>query len=127
MVVLDGRAYGKPAGIEEARQMLRQLRGRTHSVFTAVHLIHRSAGVELRGFSRTLVTMRKARAREIDAYVRSGEVQDKAGAYAIQGAGSRLVSSINGPYDNVVGMPLQLVRRLLRKAGVSLSAGDRHQ
>ena len=56
----------------------------------------------------------------ISAYVRSGEAQDKAGAYAIQGEGRRLVSSIRGPYDNVVGMPMRLLTRLLGECGIPL-------
>jgi hypothetical protein len=59
-------------------------------------------------------------AREIAAYVRTGEPQDKAGAYAIQGKGQRLVESIRGPHDNVVGMPMRLLTRLLGECGIPL-------
>jgi septum formation protein len=64
--------------------------------------------------------MRELSARVIEAYVRTGEAQDKAGAYAIQGEGHRLVKSIRGPYDNVVGMPMRLLTRLLGECGIPL-------
>ena len=59
----------------------------------------------------------------IAAYIRTGEAQDKAGAYAIQGEGARLVRAIRGPFDNVVGLPLHLVARLLRQCGVAVPRG----
>ncbi len=116
-VVLAGKLYGKPVSNEDARRVLLSLRARTHVVYTAVHVIDTRARKEARGFSRTSVTMRRASTQEIEAYVRSGEVRDKAGAYAIQGAGAKLVSKIQGPFDNVVGMPVHTVRRLLRRVG----------
>jgi hypothetical protein len=64
--------------------------------------------------------MRELSSRVIQAYVRTGEAQDKAGAYAIQGEGQRLVKSIRGPYDNVVGMPMRLLTRLLGECGIPL-------
>jgi len=66
--------------------------------------------------------MRELSAREIAAYVRTGEAQDKAGAYAIQGKGRRLIASIRGPYDNVVGMPMRLLTRLLGEFGIPVPA-----
>ena len=64
--------------------------------------------------------MRELSDRTIAEYVQTGEAQDKAGAYAIQGEGRRLVSSIRGPYDNVVGMPMRLLTRLLGECGIPL-------
>ena len=103
-----------------ARRMLRALSGRTHVVYTAIHVIDAASGDNTHGYSRTRVTLRRLSDRQIDAYVRTGEVQDKAGAYAIQARGRSLVSKIEGPFDNVVGMPMHLLRRLLREYGVSL-------
>jgi septum formation protein len=119
-VVLLGAALGKPRDREDARQMLRQLSGRTHLVYTALHVINVPFDREVSGFSRTRVTMRDLSPGQIDSYVESGEAQDKAGAYAIQAGGGSLVSSIQGPFDNVVGMPTHLLRRLLRQNGVEL-------
>jgi len=125
MVVLDGRAMGKPGDPAHATRMLTALRGRTHTVLTAVHVINTRTGAQAGGVSRTRVTMRRTSLARLKEYVRGGEAQDKAGAYAIQGAGSTLVSHINGPFDNVVGMPLHLVRRLLREVGFALPQARR--
>jgi septum formation protein len=119
-VVLDRRIYGKPHGRREAAAFLQSLSARRHQVYTAVHVIDGRSGCHAHGISRTDVTMRELSARVIEAYVRTGEAQDKAGAYAIQGEGQRLVKSIRGPYDNVVGMPMRLLTRLLGECGIPL-------
>lgn len=119
-VVLKGRIYGKPGDDRQAADFLRSLSGRRHQVYTAVHLIDGHSGCEAHGISRTDVTMRELSSSVIEAYVRTGEAQDKAGAYAIQGEGHRLVESIRGPYDNVVGMPMRLLTRLLGECGIPL-------
>jgi septum formation protein len=125
VVVLSGVAFGKPADAVQARRMLRDLSGRTHQVLTAVHVVWRAGGCDLGGYSRTRVTMRPLSPRVIASYVRSGEVKDKAGAYAIQSRGARLVQSIQGPFDNVVGLPLRLTTRLLRQCGVEVAKSPR--
>ena len=119
-VVRQGRIYGKPGDRRQAADFLRSLSGQTHQVYTAIHVIDGRTGREAHGISRTDVTMRELSARVIAAYVRTGEAQDKAGAYAIQGEGRRLVKSIRGPYDNVVGMPMRLLTRLLGECGIPL-------
>jgi septum formation protein len=119
-VVRDGRIYGKPSDRRQAAAFLRSLSGRKHQVYTAVHVIDGRSGCQARGISRTDVTMRALSSSVIAAYVRTGEAQDKAGAYAIQGEGHRLVESIRGPYDNVVGMPMRLLTRLLGECGIPL-------
>ena len=123
-VVLHGRIFGKPRDRAEAVAFLRALSGKTHQVYTAVHVIDGRSGRRAQGISRTHVTMRELSAREIAAYVRTGEAQDKAGAYAIQGKGRRLVRSIRGPYDNVVGMPMRLLTRLLGECGIPIPANN---
>jgi nucleoside triphosphate pyrophosphatase len=119
-VVRDRRIYGKPNDRRQAATFLRSLSGRRHQVYTAVHVIDGRSGCHAHGISRTDVTMRELSPRVIEAYVRTGEAQDKAGAYAIQGEGQRLVKSIRGPYDNVVGMPMRLLTRLLGECGIPL-------
>jgi len=121
-VVRDGQVFGKPRDRRQAAAFLRALSGQTHQVYTAVHIIDGRSKRRAYGVSRTHVTMRELSARTIADYVRSGEAQDKAGAYAIQGEGRRLVKSIRGPYDNVVGMPMRLVSRLLGECGIPLPA-----
>lgn len=118
VVALDGIAYGKPRDGADARRILQALSGRTHLVITAVHVV--GLGRTARGYSRTRVRMRRISPDVIRRYVATGEVKDKAGAYAIQGRGARLVQTIEGPYDNVVGLPLRLLTRLLRRCGVAV-------
>jgi septum formation protein len=116
VVALEGVAFGKPSGPVDAARMLRALSGREHMVYTAVHVIAPQG--EAASYSRTRVRMRRLSRRVIEEYLASAEVQDKAGAYAIQAEGARLVRAIAGPWDNVVGFPLRLVVRLLRQLGV---------
>jgi septum formation protein len=116
-VALNGHAFGKPSTRAQARQMLEALRGRTHRVYTAVAVINGPARRRASGYSRSEVTMRKFSTQELEAYARSEEVRDKAGAYAIQGAGGRLVARVDGPVDTVIGLPVHLVRRLLKEVG----------
>ena len=116
VVVLDGRALGKPDGPEGARAMLTALSGRTHEVWTGFTLcrdgeVHTEAVV-------TEVTFRALAPEEIDHYVATGEPLDKAGAYGIQGRGALLVERICGDYSNVVGLPLCAVGQALRRFGV---------
>ena len=116
-VVLDGRYLGKPADIPDALRMLRALRGRTHEVVTAVALVEAPGGREETAAVVTRVTMTKATDEDLAAYVATGEPLDKAGAYAVQGLGSRLIDRIDGCYTNVVGLPVATTRRLLQRWG----------
>jgi septum formation protein len=120
VVMLDRAALGKPASAADARRMLKALSGRTHQVVTAVHVVAAGRSCEASGYSRTGVTMHSLPAGTIERYVRSGEVKDKAGSYAIQGEGARLVRAVRGPFDNVVGLPLHLVARLLTQCGLAV-------
>lgn len=121
VVRLGGEALGKPADAEEARAMLHALSGRTHQVSTGVCILFRQAGGGLRESSfvdTTDVSFHALSDGQIDAYVRSGECRDKAGAYAIQGTGRLLVRGISGDYDNVVGLPCcRVAREIARLRG----------
>lgn len=119
LVVLDGRPLGKPATREEARTMLRALRGRSHEVVTAVVLLDVPGGRETAATVASQVLMRPYDDLEIDAYVATGEPDDKAGSYAVQGAGGHLVGRVEGCYTNVVGLPLGTTARLLRACGLA--------
>lgn len=113
VVVLDGKILGKPKNEDDAFSMLCALSGRTHEVFTGVCVIH---GNEKEVFAeRTEVTFYPLSENEIRAYIATGEPSDKAGAYGIQGMGCTLVKSINGDYNNVVGLPVAALNRLLRE------------
>ena len=110
-VVLDRRIYAKPADAGAAERMLEELSGRTHGVVSGLCLLT-PAWEELH-HEVTTVTFRPLTSRDIAAYVSSGEWQNRAGAYAIQGLGAALVERIEGDYLNVVGLPAALLIRLL--------------
>ena len=112
-VVLDGRLYGKPGGRDEAARMLRELSGRTHAVISGVCLF--GAGEDVVGHEITDVTFRLLTPELVAAYLESGEWEGRAGAYAIQGLGGRLVERIEGDYLNVVGLPGVLLVSLLER------------
>jgi septum formation protein len=119
LVVLDGRALGKPESRADARAMLAALAGRTHEVVTAVAVIGLDAAAHVATVASRVV-MRAYSPAEIEAYVATGESDDKAGGYAVQGDGGHLVARVEGCYTNVVGLPVGAVTRLLRKAGVTV-------
>ena len=121
VVAVDGAALGKPADAEHARAMLRRLRGRRHEVITGVAVVDAATERAAQAAVTSRVTMADYGDDAIDAYVASGEPLDKAGAYAIQGAGGALVAGYEGSYSNVVGLPLTETVRLLRAFGVTVS------
>lgn len=106
--------YGKPKSLREAHKILRALSGRVHEVYTGVVLWDRVRGRLMKGVSCTRVRFKKLTSAQIDNYLLAIQPLDKAGAYAIQ-EGPRIVARIQGSYSNVVGLPRELVRRLLRK------------
>jgi septum formation protein len=116
VVVIDGELLGKPSDATDATRMLRLLSGREHQVITGVCLV--ADGQPSVASETTLVTMSELTDQDIAGYVGSGEPMDKAGAYAIQGIASRWIPRIEGDYSNVVGLPVALVWRMLRQAGI---------
>lgn len=112
VVALDGVILGKPRDRSEAKAMLTALQGREHAVFTGVSVVHADGRVRT-AHRRTAVRMKPLDERQIDRYIATGEPDDKAGAYAIQGLGALFVESIDGCYFNVVGLPLSLLAELL--------------
>jgi septum formation protein len=125
-VVCDDEVLGKPQSMEEAALMLGRLSGRGHQVLTAVAL-HKPAPGDIQVITvSTQVEFRELSRQEIVAYWNTGEPQDKAGAYAIQGLGAMFVSRVEGSYTNVVGLPLFETLQLLASVsipGLSLLEG----
>ena len=115
VVVMDGTILGKPVDHADAARMLRMLSGRTHEVITGVALV--ASGRWSVASETTAVTVSGIPENEITAYIATSEPMDKAGAYAIQGIASRWIPHIEGDYGNVVGLPVALVWRMLKKAG----------
>ena len=123
-VVLDGRLLGKPQDAADAARILRALRDREHQVITGLAVV--AAGPDLDPAPETAAVTTRVRMAAYDeaailAYVATGEPLDKAGAYAIQGAGGVLVAGYEGSYSNVVGLPLAETARLLAAFGVAVS------
>lgn len=119
VVVLEGRILTKPRSTDDARHMLEQLSGRSHSVLTGVTLV-RLPDAERRDFvESTIVHFEALTSEEITRYLATGESHDKAGAYAIQGRAGRYIPRIDGCYFNVVGLPLARLVRSLHELGFS--------
>lgn len=118
VVVCEGRVLGKPESPVEAYEMLRLLSGRTHEVVTGVCLV--AGGVARSGIERTGVTFAPMTEDDVAWYVATGEPLDKAGGYHVDGRGAFFVTAVFGSPSNVAGLPVRLVLRLAREAGVSL-------
>jgi len=117
-VVLDGRIMGKPAGKNEAIETLQRLSGNTHQVLTAVAIV--TAEQTRSVVVTTNVRFRSLSLDECEAYWQSGEPQDKAGSYGIQGFGAVFVEEIKGSYSAVVGLPLTETAEMLVQAGIRI-------
>ena len=117
-VHLAGRVYAKPRDRDDARSMLDELAGRTHEVVSGLCLL--GEGFEVVDHAVTRVAFRALPQGEIDAYVASGEWRGRAGGYAIQGLGGRLVAAIAGDYLNVVGLPGALLVETLERTAPNL-------
>ena len=121
LVSCRGAILGKPRDDDDARRMLRVLSGRRHRVVTGVRLCRDEVpGSGLVEQSR--VGIAPLSEEEIDWYVATGEPRDKAGAYAVQGLGSRFIDSVEGSFTNVMGLPARAVYLLMKDAGDSALA-----
>lgn len=114
VVAIRGLVLGKPHGPYDATRMLRLLSGQTHQVITGICLVRAPGEIAALAHETTFVTFGELSDEEIRGYVASHEPYDKAGAYAIQGLASRFVTHISGCYSNVVGLPLSLLRDILK-------------
>ncbi|HPW17336.1 MAG TPA: 23S rRNA (uracil(1939)-C(5))-methyltransferase RlmD [Candidatus Aminicenantes bacterium] len=115
VVALGLRILGKPADRAGARAMLRALSGRRHRVLTGLAFYRRAEDRLLTGYDLTYVTFRELTDGMIEGYLDQGTFLDKAGAYAVQEVGDAFVARMKGDYDNVVGFPVEKVRRLLAR------------
>lgn len=120
LISYKGKTLGKPLSEAHAREMLRLLSGRSHRVITAFTIIDTATGRETTRHIGTKVYFKRLSAREIDAYIATGEPLDKAGSYGIQGRGALFVRKIEGDYFNVVGLPVRAVAEGLRKFGIAV-------
>ena len=117
-VELQGKIFGQPRDLDEARLMIHKLSGKTHAVHTAV-----SVRCEMKiatAVDTAQVTMREVTSELLEWYIGTGESLGKAGAYAVQGHGAALVAGVTGELDTVIGLPVRLLTSLLADLGIDL-------
>jgi septum formation protein len=120
MLDLDGRAYGKPATPAEAVARWHAMSGRSGTLFTGHCLIDAASGKQVTAVAATTVRFGSPTDEEIAAYVATGEPLSMAGAFTIEGLGGWFVDSVDGDHNNVIGISVPLVRRLLAEFGVTI-------
>ncbi len=117
-VVLGDRIIGKPNSLAEAKEILTELKGRSHSVITGFTVMDTSNSKIVSQSVETKVFVKDLSLEEIDAYVETQEPMGKAGAYAIQGLGATIIDRIEGDYYNVIGLPVDAIVCVLKKFGI---------
>ena len=120
-VDVDGEIYGKPENLDDARRMLGQMSGRTHRVHTAISVVR--GDQQAHTVDSASVTLVHITPELMDWYLSTGESVDKAGAYALQGDGGKLVETLQGSFHTVVGLPLEPLLDLLAQCGLSWKIG----
>jgi septum formation protein len=120
IVVFEGQILGKPKDGKDSFRMLSALQGNTHQVFSGVACVDSQTGAFQVSHRVTNVTMKSLTDEQIRRYIATGEPQDKAGSYAIQGLGATIVEGIEGDYFNVVGLPLSLLSDLLKAYNIHI-------
>ncbi len=116
IVEIDGSILGKPENRQHAKSMLQQLSGQKHAVHTSVAIV--TVDKRIIDTSSSQVLFKSLEEREIDCYLATGEADDKAGAYAIQGIAAQFIKNINGSFSGVMGLPLYETAQLLKQCGV---------
>jgi septum formation protein len=120
IVVIGAEVLGKPRDPEHAVALLCKLTGRTHLVMTGIAVVESDTGRTRSRVVESQVTLREADEAELRDYVATGESLDKAGAYALQGAGRRFIAGVEGSETNVIGLPLEETLAMLKEAGVEI-------
>ncbi|MFA0822350.1 MAG: Maf family nucleotide pyrophosphatase [Methanomethylovorans sp.] len=120
VVLCDGEILGKPHTEDKAREMLLQISGKRVKVITGLTVIDIDSKIQSSASETTSVTIKKMSGAEIEAYVKTKEPIDKAGAFAIQGKGAIIVEKIDGDYFNVVGLPLFELNKMLYEFGIDV-------
>ncbi len=120
VVSLDGAILGKPSDYNQAFEMLKMLSGKKHQVYSGITLINTETNKTISDFVLTDVKFSELSKDDINKYIKTGEPMDKAGAYGIQGLGGVFVEEIHGCYYNVVGFPLNKLKKMILEMGVNL-------
>ena len=114
VVVVDGAVFGKPADADDARRIVRMLFSAPHKVITGLALVWRDRGIEQVRGAVTVVIPRALTEAQVEAHIRGGDWEGKAGAYGIQECGDAFVERIDGSFTNVMGLPMELVEEMLK-------------
>lgn len=114
-VIFGGKTLGKPADHEDAYRILRSLSGNQHTVITAICMIESEHGQESSDYELSQVTFKALSDEKIWSYIQSGDPMDKAGAYGIQGPGRELIDHFEGTLENIMGLPVERVKTILKK------------
>lgn len=126
IVLINGEILGKPQSKGEARQMIKQLSGQCHHVFTGYAICCRARKICISDTVKTRVQFKDLSDTEVEWYIQTDEPFDKAGAYAIQGLGTFLVQSIAGSYTNVVGLPVcEVIGHLIKERVIGPAPGNK--
>jgi septum formation protein len=120
MILLNAQKIGKPDSVENAKEILRGLAGKTHRIFTSIAVLDGLGGPGLRMVEQVAVRMHDYSEGEIERYLARNESLDKAGAYSIQGHGRALIESIEGDYLAAVGLPLRPIVVYLKSRGITV-------
>lgn len=120
VVIMGSQILGKPIDEIDAKNMLKKLSNKTHKVITAIAIIDKYEDKTLINSKISKVTFKKLSDREIEDYIKTGEPMDKAGSYGIQAYGSLFVEKVEGCYNNIVGLPLNLLSEMLKSFGIHL-------
>lgn len=120
IVVYEDEVLGKPRNRDDAFAMLSKLQGKAHTVFSGIAFVDAGNGSSKVSYSSTKVTMKPLSPDQINRYIATGEPNDKAGAYAIQGFGATIIEKIDGDYFTVVGLPLSLLSDMLSDIGFNV-------
>jgi len=118
--VSHGHILGKPTDREDAKRLIRLISGTEHSVISGICVMNSKSKKTLTQTVETKIEMEKIDEKDIEKYVDSGEGDDKAAAYAIQGKGSLFIKGIKGDYFNVVGLPIYTLKKLLKEFQISV-------
>ena len=108
MVYREGKVYGKAESLEEARAMLEELSGKTHQVYTGFALVCLDKKLKIIDYDLSSVCFKDLTEKDLEDYLASGEWEDKAGAYAIQGKAAEFVKDLQGDINNVIGLPTKV-------------------
>jgi septum formation protein len=120
VVIFKNQILGKPLDEEDAHKMLEKLSNKTHEVITSIAIIDKQEDKTLINSKISKVKFKKLSEREITDYIKTGEPMDKAGSYGIQAYGSLFVEKIDGCYNNIVGLPLNMLSEMLKSFGIHL-------